>query len=268
MVDTYTITYTNGNTTTFTVSNGKGISSITKTGSAGLIDNYRITYNDGTYFDYTVTNGEDGEVTEEELQDIFEQMSSEMETGTGTGTSIDTSDSAYWKTKIDLGGNTEQDSYEGYNLLNLTNLNESTKANITLTKNEDGTVTLNGTASADANFVFPIDSISATSDYKVQLFKKDGNFTNNYISIYLASNNQFSDFDLLSLTSAEMVSMSLNNKTYTYAQIKVNNGVICNNLTIGVQIIANSSYTTFEPFVGRKSFTKSRLSTRNTSCKR
>lgn len=108
LVDTYTITYTNGNTTTFTVSNGKGISNIVKTGSAGLIDNYRITYNDGTYFDYIVTNGQDGEVTEEELQDVYEQMSSELEDGTLTGTSIDTSDSAYWKAGIDLSGNTEQ----------------------------------------------------------------------------------------------------------------------------------------------------------------
>ena len=108
LVDTYTITYTNGNTTTFTVSNGKGISSIVKTGIAGLVDTYRITYNDGTYFDYTVTNGQDGEVTEEELQDVFEQMSSELEDSTATGTSIDTTGGAYWRAKLGLSGNTEQ----------------------------------------------------------------------------------------------------------------------------------------------------------------
>lgn len=36
---------------------GNGIASVTKTGSSGLVDTYRITFTDGTTFDYTVTNG-------------------------------------------------------------------------------------------------------------------------------------------------------------------------------------------------------------------
>lgn len=40
---------------------GKGISSITKTGTSGLVDTYTITYSDGTTTTYTITNGQDGE---------------------------------------------------------------------------------------------------------------------------------------------------------------------------------------------------------------
>lgn len=145
LVDTYTITYTNGNTTTFTVSNGKGISSIVKTGSAGLVDTYRITYNDGTYFDYTVTNGQDGEVTEEELQDVYEQMSSELEDSTATGTSIDTSDSAYWKAKLQPKGNTSQNTYIGYNLFDANTVFASKIQAGTVSINNKGQVVLNGT---------------------------------------------------------------------------------------------------------------------------
>lgn len=36
---------------------GKGIASITKTGTAGLVDTYRILFSDGAYYDYNVTNG-------------------------------------------------------------------------------------------------------------------------------------------------------------------------------------------------------------------
>ena len=61
LVDTYTITYTNGNKTTFTVTNGKAISSIAKTATVGLVDTYTITYNDGTIDTFDVTNGADGE---------------------------------------------------------------------------------------------------------------------------------------------------------------------------------------------------------------
>lgn len=68
-VDTYTITYTSGPTSTFTVTNGLdgtdgtdgiGIVSIEKTSSAGKIDTYTITYTEGSPTTFTVTNGNDG----------------------------------------------------------------------------------------------------------------------------------------------------------------------------------------------------------------
>lgn len=39
---------------------GKGITSITKTGTSGLVDTYTITYSDNTTSTFTVTNGADG----------------------------------------------------------------------------------------------------------------------------------------------------------------------------------------------------------------
>jgi len=60
LTDTYTITYTDGSTDTFTVTNGKGIVGIAKTATSGLIDTYTITYNDGTTETFDVTNGQDG----------------------------------------------------------------------------------------------------------------------------------------------------------------------------------------------------------------
>lgn len=95
LVDTYTITFTNGTTTTFTITNGKdgedgvsptvsineqgywvingvptnvkaqgengkGIVSISKTSSDGLVDTYTIEFTDGTTSVFTVTNGSDG----------------------------------------------------------------------------------------------------------------------------------------------------------------------------------------------------------------
>ena len=57
LVDTYTITLTDGSTQTFTVTNGKGIVSIEKTGTSGLVDTYTITFNDSTSQTFTVTNG-------------------------------------------------------------------------------------------------------------------------------------------------------------------------------------------------------------------
>jgi hypothetical protein len=57
LVDTYTVTLTDGSTTTFEVTNGKTILSVVKTGTSGLVDTYTITYNDNTTSTFTVTNG-------------------------------------------------------------------------------------------------------------------------------------------------------------------------------------------------------------------
>ena len=57
LVDTYTVTLTDGSTTTFEVKNGKTIVSVVKTRTSGLVDTYTITYNDNTTSTFTVTNG-------------------------------------------------------------------------------------------------------------------------------------------------------------------------------------------------------------------
>ena len=61
IVDTYTITFNDQTTFTYNVTNGNGIVSVSKTGSAGLVDTYTITFNDGNTETFTVTNGENGQ---------------------------------------------------------------------------------------------------------------------------------------------------------------------------------------------------------------
>lgn len=61
LVDTYTVQYNDGSSSTFQVTNGKGISRIDLITTIGLQDTYRVTYNDGSEFDYIVTNGEKGD---------------------------------------------------------------------------------------------------------------------------------------------------------------------------------------------------------------
>lgn len=66
LVDTYTITYTDGTTSTFSVTNGaagadgRGISNIKKISSVENVDTYRINYTDGSFSLFNVTNGENG----------------------------------------------------------------------------------------------------------------------------------------------------------------------------------------------------------------
>ena len=63
LVDTYTIVFSDGTVTTFTVTNGESnaIESIELTGSSDLVDTYTITFSNGSTKTFTVTNGKDGE---------------------------------------------------------------------------------------------------------------------------------------------------------------------------------------------------------------
>lgn len=61
LTGTMTITLADDSTTTMNVINGKGITSIAKVSTSGLVDTYRISYNDNTTQDFTVTNGAKGD---------------------------------------------------------------------------------------------------------------------------------------------------------------------------------------------------------------
>lgn len=61
LVDTYTITMSDGKTYDIVVKNGRGISEFAKTDTEGLVDTYTISYNNGTASTFTIKNGEKGD---------------------------------------------------------------------------------------------------------------------------------------------------------------------------------------------------------------
>lgn len=61
LTGTMVITLADQSTTSVSIQNGKGIVSIAKVSTSGLVDTYRITYNDNTTSTFTVTNGAKGD---------------------------------------------------------------------------------------------------------------------------------------------------------------------------------------------------------------
>ena len=61
LVKTYRFTLADQSYMDIQVTDGRGINSISKTGTSGLVDTYRISYNDGTSGTFTVTNGAKGD---------------------------------------------------------------------------------------------------------------------------------------------------------------------------------------------------------------
>ena len=98
LIDIYTITYTDGNFDTFTVTNGEkgdkgnkgdkgdtgnGIQSITLTSTVGSVKTYTILYTDGTSTTFNVT---DGEVTQAVLDEAINSVAYEIITDTEINT--------------------------------------------------------------------------------------------------------------------------------------------------------------------------------------
>lgn len=159
---------------------GNGIATIQKTSTSGLIDTYTITYTDGNTSTFSITNGEDGEVSQEQLDetnshlDHLSKVSNLFEKITGTGTSItlnDTSDTimklnldtttssqenvptpSYPQTIHTITGNNEI-KIRSKNLFNTSlRFADETKNGVTLKNNIDGSFTLSGTATSNFQF--------------------------------------------------------------------------------------------------------------------
>lgn len=101
---------------------GNGITSIAKTSTSGLVDTYTITYTDGTTSTFTVTNGEKGdpgEVTEEQLDEAMARANmvyNALPKVSDEGDSLTLDGTANCPMKMELKGNTEQTTYTGKNL--------------------------------------------------------------------------------------------------------------------------------------------------------
>ena len=156
LVDTYTITFTNGNTTQFTVTNGLGIKSADINASGHLI----ITYDDDTTYDAGA------------LSDIY-----------ATTADVNAKINDVWKAQGELGAkNLIPYPYDGFG--------NTEQSGITFMVNDDGSITMNGTATntiykplverdfGDKSFSSKIDNPDA--QYRITLVNGTSNVYCNY----------------------------------------------------------------------------------------
>lgn len=112
IVDTYTITLTNGDKYTFTVTNGSSIASIEKTGTSGNVDTYTITLTNGDTYTFTVTNATgssadgitydntDSGLTATNVQDAIDEIVALITALSASDVSYDNSTSGLNATKV------------------------------------------------------------------------------------------------------------------------------------------------------------------------
>ena len=266
LVDTYTITYDDATTSTFQVTNGskgdrgeqgetgqdgidgRGIESIDKTSTSGLVDTYTISYTDETTDTFEVTNGKDGDVTEEHLQEELDETTKMIFNifpsveDTGTEITLDETAEVKFK-KIDLKGNTSQYTTTGKNLLGLLDgTNTSGGLNVTRSNNK---ITFSGTASSTYPNTGNVPYILAQGTYTISS-------TNNSYDFYLWFRNSSNE-------TIYTANLSKGTKTISITTNDVSSIVIgVEHLTTGtqynietsIQIEQGSTATPYEPYTG------------------
>ena len=198
-----------------------------------------------THSNMTVLNNTTASYTTEEkekLSGIKEGAETTAATISGSNPTVTNSANApliYGKIK----GYTEQKTLSGKNLLKITNPSQTTDG-ITFTVNEDGNITINGTATADTNFgVTDIANITGNGNIKRKLFQLNGSYTGTVE--HMAYTYNWGHGFFVPIGEEGFLNTDV---TYSIFRIKVSSGTVCNNLKVGFMVAEDVSE--YEPFCG------------------
>lgn len=154
--------------------------------------------------------------------------------------------------KFLLEGKTEQKTYTGINFWKL--YNTQTVNGVTLTQNDDGSILLNGTATADTFFKIALDD-TINEETTLSYDYKSGSISSANVLVRTrnASNILIHNISLNDSTPKGINVLRKNNEI-TYQEITVQKGAICSNILLEVMLLKGNyngdTLPLFEPYVG------------------
>lgn len=181
------------------------------------------------------------------LNTYTKKLEKQIPTGTASGSSVQLTDSAESLAidNVEIGGATGQAQYEGYNLLP-NNVTSQTINGITITVNEDKSITAKGTAST--TFLLEIGTFTflANTTYRVSGCPSGGT-DNTYRIDYRTAQEavSFTDYG-----SGGTVTKTAD--TTLTAKIRIASGAVLNNILFKPMIVQGSTEKTYEPYCGKK----------------
>ena len=196
--------------------------------------------------DYDAIESVVGEVTVdkniENIAPLINNLYEELPKVTASGTELTINDTRAGKMKVQPMGNTSQTQKTGKNLLSLP-FSSSSQFGITVTKNSDGTLTVNGTATADAAVIFNTSVTLSAGTYTLSGCPSGGSS-----STYNLNLDQLSTMR----DNGSGVTFTLNSERTSTAYVSVKSGVTMNNVIFKPMIVSGSTSGDFEPYTGKK----------------
>lgn len=250
LTDTYRITLTNATYFDYQITNGRGIVSIEKTSTLDNVDTYTITYNDGTTSTFTVTNGT---LTKEELYKELDYITNILPKVSDEGTDLtldDTGDSRLLSLNVDGKSYQEtQNEVIGKNLLCLGEMTSPLPTDITITKINNSSIQINGTATTGKTITYSLLYGKTLTSNDYTLFIGFNHPINENLNIGIPQSS-----GLTSLTvnagsySNDTTSNTENSKIFTSLNINIPSGTIFSNTVIQLQYEQNSTFTGYQTF--------------------
>ena len=141
-----------------------------------------------------------------------------------------------------VSGNSKQETRSGKNMLNITNIS-TTSGGVTITSNEDGSITLNGTATQN-NWIELITNLKVSKgDNVLSLRDKIGG-----LGLYLGSEAN-TDYAVTQTTTTEEKTFNLQEDTiFDVVRLRIIEGTAFNNLTVYPMLEKGTVATDYEPY--------------------
>lgn len=154
-----------------------------------------------------------------------------------SGENIHIEDSSNARCEIEIDGNHQQDTREGYNKLDSSEFINSTQNGVTLKVNLDGTLTLNGTATADTTFriLRTQKLIVGKENLKVIINQLENVIKTGTIRLVCQDEN-YENTIYSQIGTSTFYNNLKEGITYNIFSLTISSGTICNNLKLGLVI--------------------------------
>ena len=201
-------------------------------------------------------NMKDIKQNEEDIDAITKLIDTEFDTNIAEGTTIDVDDSAEWDGIIGVGGNTEQKQLSGKNKINTFAQKSTVVEGITVSVDEDGIVTLNGTCTrnntgVDLNQIIQGDGKTYTLKAEIV----DGTYSKPSSDLRFNFHVLSSGYNYEGLSQQFGEANSVNKTLiagheYDVIGFRVDLGIVLNNLRVKVQLEEGDTATGYEQYCG------------------
>lgn len=172
---------------------GNGIASIERTGRDGLVDTYTITYTNGNKTTFEITNGEDGEVTQKQLNEVREEASryqNAVTTETTEEYPIEVNNAVECNAdNLTIYGNSNQETTTGNNIFkNSNNIWNDTNVGIVNYDISNDTFIFHRDSGGDYIISSGRLELEANTTYTLYFNVLENSMTDNFISVRTTSN--------------------------------------------------------------------------------
>ena len=192
-----------------------------------------------------IENLQENDTTQDELIEKLQQENKNIKSAlinveTEQAKSLHIEDASTAPAQLSVEGNAEQETREGYNLLNSSLFNLSEVSNYATFNKEDGTITFNGTVNADIN-IRSLRQQAINGTGKENIIIKILNGSLNGILRLVAQDADYGNIKYSQIGTSSFVNKLTESVEYNIFSITITNGTVMNNLKLGFMIVDDSN---------------------------